>query len=352
MNSLYVYILAGGSGERFWPLSRRETPKHLLRLFSEKTLLEETVSRLRQLVPSANLTILTNQAQSNAIKKLLADDPDISVVAEPAKRDTAPAATLAHALTLRRDPQGITALLPADHIIHDTARFQHALEDAAHASTRHDAILTLAIPPTHPSEGFGYLELGPQIPPGTHGTAFNQVLRFVEKPNRQTALAYVESGKFAWNAGMFLWRTDWFQKELERLQPELARFAASFPTGNFESYLAEEFPQLPKISVDYAIMEKTSHVIAARASFDWDDVGSWTALPSHLPKDSHGNTLKGKTATIDSTGNIVFSTSRRIALCGVQDLVVVETPDAILVCHRDQVQKIKALLPQLDEAEL
>lgn len=350
MENLHIFILAGGSGERFWPLSRTHTPKHLLRLFSNRTLLEETVARLEGLTPPSRITVLTNRAQESAIRQLLSP-VGISVVAEPAKRDTAPAATLAHALARSRQPDAICCLLPADHIIHQAAAFRQTLSDAAAVAASEDAILTIGIPPNSASDAFGYLELGSERPSGQGGTRFNEVLRFVEKPDRATALTYVESGRFQWNAGMFLWRVAWFQQELERLQPELATFARNFPSAHFSTYLDQVFPALPKISVDYAVMEKTQRVIAARAAFDWDDVGSWTALPAHLPRDPKGNTLRGKTALVDSSGNIVFSTGRRIALCGVTDLVVVETPDAVLVCHRDHVQQIKKILPLLDETE-
>ncbi|MFQ3670632.1 MAG: sugar phosphate nucleotidyltransferase [Verrucomicrobiia bacterium] len=349
-SSLQIFILAGGSGERFWPLSRTLTPKHLLKLFSDRTLLEETLDRLNGLTTPDRITILTNRSQEDPIRQLVAPS-GVQVVAEPAKRDTAPAATLAHALARSRDPEAICVLLPADHLIHNTAAFRQAITDSAAVAASEDAILTIGIPPTSPSDAFGYLELGPSLPPGPGGTRFNHVLRFVEKPDRATALNYVESGKFQWNAGMFLWRTDWFQQELDRLQPALAEFARHFPADHDQVYLDQNFPHLPKISLDYAIMEKTRKVIAARAPFDWDDVGSWTALPAHLPHDPKGNTLRGKTALVESSGNIVVSTSRRVALCGVNDLVVVETPDAVLVCHRDHVQQIKKILPLLDESE-
>ncbi len=326
------------------------TPKHLLRLFSERTLLEETLARVEGVTSADRVTVLTNRSQEAVIQELVGAS-GVRVVAEPAKRDTAPAAALAHALVRVRDPEGICVLLPADHIIHDSGAFRRAIVDAAAVAGEEDAIVTIGIPPTSPSEAFGYLELGAERPRGAGGTMFNEVARFVEKPDRATALTYVESGRFQWNAGMFLWRTSWFQQELERLEPALASFAREFPVGDCDGYLERVFPDLPKISVDYAIMEKTRKVVAARAPFDWDDVGSWTALATHLPRDEKGNTLRGKTAVVESSGNIVYSAGRRVALCGVNDLVVVETPDAVLVCHRDHVQQIKKVLPLLDENE-
>jgi mannose-1-phosphate guanylyltransferase len=172
----------------------------------------------------------------------------------------------------------------------------------------------------------------------------------VEKPDLPTANAYLRSGQYAWNAGMFLWRSEIFQREAERLVPALAKFIGDFPAGDPTAFLAERFGALPKISVDYAVMEQASEVLALRAKFDWDDVGSWTALPEHLGHDDDGNTLRGEVVQHGSNNNVVLSSGRLIALCGVENLVVVETPDALLVCHRDAVQDIKKLQPLLPDA--
>ncbi|HZZ58546.1 MAG TPA: sugar phosphate nucleotidyltransferase, partial [Opitutaceae bacterium] len=208
-----------------------------------------------------------------------------------------------------------------------------------------DTLLTFGIRPSFPATGFGYLELGPERAFGS--VAVRRVDRFVEKPDGATAKSYVESGRFVWNAGMFVWRADGFLAEAERSAPELARFIREFPHRDRTLYIRERFPALPRISVDYAIMEKARSVATILAEFDWDDVGAWSALPNHLPADEAGNTLRGPVAAVDAAGNIAVSNGRLIALCGVQDLVVVETPDAILVCHRDRVQDIKRLQPLL-----
>lgn len=348
MSSVYAFIMAGGSGERFWPMSRSKTPKHLLRLLGERTLLEETALRFDGIVPRDRIFVLTNEVQLEACRASVPWLDAAQFVAEPAKRDTAPAATLANAIALSRDPDSLCALFPADAVIHDTSAFQKNFLDAMRVATTRDSLLTFAIPPAFPSTGFGYLHCGAELERGEKGTVVREVRRFVEKPDLETAKSYVESGDYAWNAGMFLWKAAVFQSECERLQPELAAFAASFPSGDFSGYLRNHFPSLPKISVDYAIMEKARSVIAAETSFDWDDVGTWTALPAHLPADAAGNTLRGSVAPVASGNNIAISNGRTIALCGVENLVVVETPDAVLVCHRDAVQRIKeiqSLLP-------
>ncbi len=338
--------MAGGSGERFWPLSRAKTPKHLLRLLSDRTLIEMTARRLEGLVPWERVFVLTNAAQADAVRAELPFLPAENVLAEPEKRDTAPACALATGFARARDPQAVCALLPADAMIHNIAMFQRQLAGAAAAAAERDALVLFAISPTYPATGFGYLHLGDDI-----GGAC-RVLRFVEKPDLPTANTYLRSGQYAWNAGMFLWRAEVFQREAERLVPALGKFIEDFPAGDPAAYLGERFSALPKISVDYAVMEQASEVQAIRAQFDWDDVGSWTALPEHLGHDDDGNTVRGEVVQHESSNNVVLSNGRLIALCGVENLVVVETADALLVCHRDAVQDIKKLQPLLPKTLL
>jgi mannose-1-phosphate guanylyltransferase len=346
-NHFYACILAGGSGERFWPMSRTRQPKHLLKLLSERTLLEETARRLEGVVPPGNIFVLTNEAQLEGIRAALPDVPPAQVIAEPARRDTAPAAALATGLVRARDPQGVVALLPADAFIRDERCFSAQLAAALVWASRSDGLLTFAVKPTYPATGFGYLELGEELGREPEGGVFRRVRRFVEKPDVATAERYVASGQFGWNAGLFVWRVGAFLAEAERQAPALAAFVREFPAGDPSAYLAARFPALPKISVDYAIMEKAATVATLIAEFDWDDVGTWTALRSHFPLDAAGNAVRGLVAAVDSTGNVAVSNGRVIALCGVKDLVVIETPDAVLVCHRDAVQDIKKLQPLL-----
>lgn len=337
LDHLHVFIMAGGSGERFWPMSRAATPKHLLRLLSERTMLETTVLRMQGLVPWERVFILTAASQLDAIRREVPFLPPQNIIAEPAKRDTAPACALATGFARARDPRAICALFPADAMIHDIDTFREQIRTAALAAASRSAILTVAIPPQHPSTAFGYLHLADEKDGISH------VDKFVEKPDLPTAEKYLASGYYAWNAGIFLWQASVFLDESRRQLPELAAFIESFPAGDPAPYLADKFPALPKKSVDYAIMEHAASVLAIRARFDWDDVGSWTSLPSHLGSDDSGNTFKGDVHSTDAKNNIVIANSRVVALCGVQDLIVIETPDAILVAHRDSAQDIKAL---------
>lgn len=347
-SSFYACIMAGGSGERFWPMSRARTPKHLLKLLSERTLVEETVRRLSGVVAPDHVFVLTNEVQlpgtRAALKGLV---PEAQIIAEPARRDTAPAAALATALVRNRGgDQATLALLPADAFIADAASCQRQLAAALQRASSSAGIVTIAIKPDHPATGFGYLELGEESWRGDAGVV-RTVKRFVEKPDAATAARYVASGDFAWNAGMFFWRVDTFVQEAARQTPPLASFIREFPATGWSAFLAERFPALPKISVDYAIMERASRVETLLAAFDWDDVGLWTALPRHLKTDAQGNATRGQVVQADANRNIAVSNGRMIALCGVDDLVVVETPDAILVCRRDRVQDIKKVVAQL-----
>ena len=340
LDRLQVFIMAGGSGERFWPASRTATPKHLLKLLGDQTLLEQTVRRFEGVIPFDQIFVLTNVAQIEATLTAVPFLPPANIIAEPAKRDTAPAAALATGIARSRRSDAIVALFPADAMIHDTATFRRQLTEAAEFVAENPSILTFSITPTHPSTGFGYLELEEGAVSKESVVTVN---RFVEKPDETKAQSFLEGKRHGWNAGMFLWQAETFLAECRKHQPDLEKFILEFPKGDHASYLADRFPLLPKISVDYAIMEHAASVVALIACFDWDDVGSWTALPPHLGIDENGNTLKGKVVTLDATHNIVIGGKRTIALCGVSDLVVVETDDAILVCHRNAVQQIKNL---------
>lgn len=344
-DSLFMFIMAGGSGERFWPLSRSRLPKHLVRLFENRTLLESTCDRISGLAPASQTFILTNEQQAAPCRDCLPAFSATQIIAEPEKRDTAPAAALATGLALAKNPEAIVVLLPADAMIRDHATFRKQLNEAIAMAQSSDALVTFAIQPSYPATGFGYLEL--ELAPLPENSSFFNVKRFVEKPDRATAESYLASGQFGWNAGIFVWKAKVFLREAEKLQPELAKFIKEFPANGSDTYIRKQFGQLPKISVDYAIMEKASRVIAVRSKFDWDDVGTWTALPGQMGQDANHNTIQGNVVVENATGNIAVSSKRVIALCGVENLVVVETNDAILVCHRDAVQDVKKLLPKL-----
>jgi len=347
--SLYAVILAGGHGERFWPLSRKAKPKHHLALFSERTLLSATLDRLVGLVPPERTLVLTGADQATAVRALLPELPPENFVIEPLRRDTAAAMALAAGILARRDPCATAIVLPADHHIPSVESFQKTLRHAVAAARGHSTIVTVAIPPDWPCPGFGYLELGEaQAGP----TSARPVLRFHEKPTAEVAATYLQSGNFLWNAGMFVWPVHVLQEALRSTAPELAQFCERLQqAADLDGFLAEHFAAVPKISFDYAVMERLPGAMAVDADFAWDDLGGWTAAGKYLPKDADNNASNTPLQTLDAEGNIVFSTdpAQHITLLGVRDLIVVNTGDALLVCAKDRAESIKQLLSSLPE---
>jgi mannose-1-phosphate guanylyltransferase len=352
-NAIYALILAGGSGERFWPLSRRARPKQLLRLVADQTLLEQTVERLEGLVGPDRILVLTNIEQEAAVRELLPKLPKENIVAEPAKRDTAAAIALGAGWVASRDHSATMIVLPADHVIKDTAAFQKTLAAAALAAEETGALVTIGVKPTWACPGYGYIEQGEVVRLRSVGaeSAVHRVVRFREKPNSDLAESFLRKGNFRWNAGMFVWSVPSVLSEFNRHTPELASFISQVRAPDkFQETIRKRFGDLPRISFDYAIMEKADRVLVVEASFDWDDVGSWGAVAKYFKSDPEGNAANSEITALDSTNNIVFnSDGTRVALLGVHNLIVVRTGDAILVCHRHQAEKIKNLLGKLPE---
>jgi mannose-1-phosphate guanylyltransferase len=351
VSSLYVLILAGGSGERFWPLSRSSRPKQLLSLFSDTTLLEQTLDRLDGLVPHENILILTNRDQEKAVRELAPGLPSENIVAEPAKRDTAAAIALGAGWISLRDHHATMIVLPADHMITDRKNFQKTVRVAAEAAERTGELVTIGIKPSWACPGFGYIEQGKrfQLPGLPESPEVFEVVRFREKPNPELAESFLKQGNFYWNAGMFIWPLTSILSAFKRHTPELATFIQHIhECHNLEHLLEKHFHKLPKISIDYAVMEKADRVLMVEAAFDWDDVGSWTAIAKYFPKDAGNNLSNTSLSTIDATDNLVFSKDKlHVALMGVRDLIVVQTDDAILVCHREEAEKIKKLVMKI-----
>ena len=349
-NPIYALILAGGSGERFWPLSRRNRPKQLLRLVSERTLLEETIARLDGFVPNERILILTNVEQEKSVRDLLKGFPKQNIIAEPAKRDTAAAVALSAGWVAARDHSATMLAFPADHVIADRAAFQETMKTAAAAAEETGALVTIGIKPTWACPGFGYIEQGEPVRlRGDGKIVVHRVVRFREKPNIDLAESFLRKGNFRWNAGMFVWSVPTVLSEFNRHAPELADFISQVRSSkDLEKILHERFAKLPRISFDYAIMEKADRVLVVEASFDWDDVGSWQAVARYFKNDEHGNAANTALIALDSSDNVIFNDGETtVALLGVHNLIVVRTADAILICHRHQAEKIKNLVGKL-----
>lgn len=353
MANRYVVIMAGGRGERFWPQSRLAMPKHLLPIVGDRALLVQTIERLLPMVPAERVLIITNRQQTAAIRGLCPMLPAENIVAEPVGRDTAAAVGLALVLVRRRDPQAVFAMLPADHVIHDTVTFRADLDRAFTAAEREPLLVTLGIQPTEPATGFGYIQRGaPRA--GVEGLC--DVTRFVEKPQLEVAKGYLASGDYLWNAGMFFWSVPTvaaaFAQHVPDLWADLGKIDAALQAGQvLEAVLETVYPALKKISVDYALIEKAKNVAVLPARFDWDDVGAWPAVARHFPADATGNVVRGLAAVEQGKDNLVVSTpDHLVAVLGTQDLIVVHTADATLVCPKDKAQEIKALLKRCEGA--
>jgi mannose-1-phosphate guanylyltransferase len=326
-------------------------PKQLLRLFGDKTLLELTVERLEGVVPKKNILVLTNSQQEAAVRKLLPYLPKENIIAEPEKRDTAPAIALGVGWIAAREPQATMMVLPADHLIKDTAAFHKVLIGAAETAEASSGLVTIGIKPTWPCPSYGYVERGKRASFAgvKESVSVWEVARFREKPNPDLAEHFIAQGNFSWNAGMFIWTLPAIFSELSRHAPMLADFVAEVRKSmDFAATIKKQFGKLPKLSIDYALMEKASRVLNIEATFDWDDVGNWTSVGRYLDTDEHGNKHNCQLAQFDASNNIIFSqTGQHIALLGVQDLIVVAAKDALLVTSKSHAESIKKLVDGL-----
>ncbi len=355
----YIVIIAGGKGERFWPQSRAACPKHLLPVVGEKPLLAQTLDRVKPLAPAKNIFVITSAVQAKAVRAVCKGIPSANVVVEPMGRDTAAAVGLAAALVGARDPNGVFAILPADHVIHDSKAYQADLAAAFAAAAADDVMVTIGITPTEPATGFGYIQIGDAWKKFGSGRAqrpVSRVRRFVEKPKLETAQQYLASGDYLWNAGMFVWSVPVVNAAFAAHAPELdsglKKIRAAFAAGkSLETTLKKIYPALPRISVDYALLEKSANVVVLPSTFDWDDVGAWPAVPKHFTPDAAGNVTRGLAIVEQGKNNLVFSDAKSkhlVTVLGADDLIVVHTPDATLVAPKSKAQEIKALLKRVE----
>ena len=343
MHNRYVVIMAGGRGERFWPQSRAKTPKHILPIVGSKSMLSQTLDRLAGFLPTSNIWVLTNQEQRNAVQECCSLLPPENVIGEPHGRDTAAAIGLSLILLQQRDPEATFAVLPADHYVQDQQNFQKVLETSFHIAESQKSLVTIGIEPNYPATGYGYIEKGEVI----LGKNCYSVKRFVEKPTIETAEVYLKSGNYFWNAGMFIWKVsvleDCFKRFIPTLYQTLQKIRTALLQGQpLDILLEREYPKLEKISIDYALMEKAENVVCLPATFDWDDVGEWLSIARHFPQDTQNNTVNGEMVSTDAHHNIVVNQKGHLtAMIGVQDLIVVQTEDATLICSKDRAQEIK-----------
>lgn len=348
IEDMFAVILAGGSGERFWPMSTSRRPKQFLPIPAGQPLICEAVQRIEKLIPPAQIFIITRWDLVNMVHKVLPAFPRANVIGEPCGRDTAAAVALGAALVKRRNARAAFCVLTSDHLIKKREGFLKTLRSALELALASNFLITIGIPPAFPSTGFGYVETAGKLA-GRRG--FLKVNRFVEKPDLATARKYLRSGKYYWNSGMFIWSVPAleaaFKKHCPRLTGLIQKIAAADRRPDWKTALRKAYAPLPKISIDYALMEKADNIVMAKCNFVWDDVGSWAALEAHCEKDSHGNVMVGSGEGYDARGNIAVAEDGLIALVGVRDLVVVRSGAATLVCAKHKAQEIKQLVARM-----
>jgi mannose-1-phosphate guanylyltransferase len=348
----YGLILAGGRGTRFWPRSRKRYSKQVLNVVGEKSLIQETVDRLAPLIPPQRIWILTNDFLRDEIVRQLPHVPSSQIIAEPAQRNTAPAIGLAAHILHSIDPDAVFGVFPSDHVIQDPEHYLELLVPAFEDAEKGN-IAVLGIEPRWPETGYGYIE----FPEGTRcgQKVAIPVLKFREKPELPQAEEFVRSGNFFWNAGMFFWKAQTILQALRHQLPKTATLLSSLPAfhhPDFAVQLSEVFPRCEDISIDFAVLEHAKNVVGVACdAFGWNDAGSWDAVYELLPHDENGNVTRSELLAIGSARNYVDCGEKLVALIGVEDLIVVDTPDALLVAHRSQAQKVGSIVKALENKQ-
>lgn len=346
----YGLILAGGRGTRFWPRSRRKSAKQVLRFMGERSLIQQTVDRLKPVLPAERIWILTNDHLRSEIVRQLPEVPKAQILAEPAQRNTAPAIGLAAHIMHSLDPEAVMGVFPADHMISKPGRYLRFLRPAFRSAAQGN-IVVLGIQPRWPETGYGYIEFPGGVQAGS--LDHSPVRSFREKPDLGIAEGYVKAGNFYWNAGMFFWKTSVLLDALREFLPKTAMLLAALPAFSdrrFSRKVVETFPLCENISIDYAVLEKARNVAGfATDDFGWSDVGSWNAVYELLPRDRDGNVVRGDLLAESSTGNYVDAQGKLVALLGVKDLVVVDTPDALLIADRARAQQVGDVVKRLEK---
>ena len=356
-------ILAGGSGTRFWPRSRKARAKQVLALSGEETMIQQTVDRLRPLASADCFLVITNDLLVGTIQDQLPSIPAARILCEPAARNTAPACLLAAALMLRQNPKAVLGIFPSDHVVIDEAKFIQRMQQAIHVAAAGENIVVLGAPPTRAETGYGYIDEGAAVNIGDAARDVHAVRRFTEKPDFAHARKFISAGNYTWNSGIFLWSAQTlvnaFREHCPSMLPPIEAIANAFDTPDFDRVFAEEYPAIENISIDFAILESRSfkgegksNIYCLPADFGWNDLGSWSALHEHylqhIEDIGNNNVIEsGSALQLDASGNYVYAPGLTVALLGVNDLVVVQTEDALLVTTRAHSQEVGRVVKEL-----
>jgi mannose-1-phosphate guanylyltransferase len=348
----WAVVMAGGVGSRFWPHSRRRRPKQFLTVQGRDSLLEATVRRLRGLVPAERVCVVAGPEFTTLIRNHLPALPAENLIVEPAARGTAACLALAARVIERRDPEAVMSVFPADHVIEPLGAFQRTVRTAFAVAERQRCLVTFGIQPSGPATGFGYIEVGPLLRKAAPQTFW--ATRFVEKPDVATARRYLRSGRYLWNSGMFVWRADVLREAVERYEPAIGRAVENIPAsvaagagGRRAGRGRRQFEALRSVSIDVAVMEKADRVAVVAGDFSWNDVGSWAAMSVLWPRDADGNAARGPVLQLDCRNTVAGAGDRLVAMLGVEDLVVVDSPDALLICPVSRAEEVRRIVDAL-----
>jgi mannose-1-phosphate guanylyltransferase len=354
MPNVYAVIMAGGVGSRFWPRSRERSPKQLLEIVERSTMIQTTVKRISGIIEPQNILIVTNKVQKPQVEKQLPQIPEENIIVEPVGRNTAPCIGLAALFVRKADPDAVMVVLPSDHVLQDEEEFLRVLRLATWVAYESGKLVTVGIQPTRPETGYGYIQFvdddtdasNPYFSRGVY-----RVKTFAEKPNISTAQQFIQSGDFLWNSGMFIWRADTILRAMEQLLPELweelRRVEEAIGTSGLDAAVETAYRSIRGISIDYGVMEKTRDVYVLKGNFGWSDVGSWDEVFRISGKDDRGNSLTGKTFLLNTKNSLVYSGNKFVAAIGVENLIIIATDDAILVCKQGETQEVKEVVDYL-----
>lgn len=353
--TIAAVIMAGGKGERFWPKSRTNLPKQFLNISGSKSMIQQTISRLEKLIDISHIFIVTNELYAELIRAQVPTLPSENIIIEPVGRNTAPCLGVASIIIEKRYPDSTMVVLPSDHIIENDEGFINIIRTAVEVAAKNDNLVTLGIQPTYPETGYGYIESASELLVLNELEVY-KVNKFVEKPDSSTAQAYLDSGKYYWNSGIFVWKTSVIRKYISELMPEmhdvLETMKVAFENSDRNDVIRKEFIKMPDQSIDYGIMERATNIYVIPCIFGWDDVGSWTALDRINDRDENGNVIKGNILNLDTKRCIIESNGKLIATLGIEDLIIVDTEDVTLICSKDKAQEVKVLLKELRAQKL